>query len=77
MDEDAISRELEHSGDDEDYLIWMKNFVIYQARKIMVLTRYLGLNHHVRKQELVPEHFQWTRKILKRKLVWKGQRDMW
>jgi hypothetical protein len=37
MDEDAVRRELEHSGDDEDYyLIWMKNFVIYQARKIMV-----------------------------------------
>jgi hypothetical protein len=37
MDEDAIRRELEHSGDDEIiYVIWMKNFVIYQARKIMV-----------------------------------------
>jgi len=36
MDEDAVRRELEHSGDDEDYLIWMNNFMIYQARKIMV-----------------------------------------
>jgi len=33
MDEDAIRRELEHSGDDKDYLSdWMKNFM----RKIMV-----------------------------------------
>ena len=37
MDEDAIRRELEHSGDDEDYLSDLdEEFVIYQARKIMV-----------------------------------------
>jgi hypothetical protein len=77
MDEDAIRRKLEHSGDDEDYLSDLdEEFRDLSSEEDNGLTRYLGLNHHVRKQEFVSEHCQWTRMILERKLVWKGQRDM-
>jgi hypothetical protein len=77
MDEDAVWRELEHSGDDEDYLSELdEEFRDLSSKENNGVNQSLGVNHHVRKQELVSEQCQWTWKILKRKLVWKGQTDM-
>jgi len=77
MDEDAIRKELEHSGDDEDYLSDLdEEFRDLSSEEDNGVNQVSRAEPHVRKQELVSEHCQWTRKILKRKLVWKGQRDV-
>jgi len=85
MDEDAIRIKLEHSGDDEDYLCDLDeefrdlsseedNGVSQVSRaepsckKARISVRTLSVDSE--------DSEEWTRMILKRKLVWKGQRDM-
>jgi hypothetical protein len=75
MDEDAW-RWSEGSSDDDYLCDWLKSFMICQAEIMIVWTRHLRLNQVVRKPELMMEHCTQIQKILKRKLVCKGQKDV-
>jgi len=77
MDEDAIRRELELSGDDEDYLSDLdEEFRDLSSEENNGVNQVSRAEPSSNKARISAEHCQWTRKILKRKLVWKGQRDM-
>jgi hypothetical protein len=74
MDEDAIRGELEHSGD--DYLSDLDEEFCDLSSEEDGVNQVSRAEPSCKKAKLVSEHCQWIRKILKRKLVSKGQRDL-
>jgi hypothetical protein len=76
MDEDAIRRELEHSGNDEDYLSDLDEFHDLSSEEDNGVNQVSRASPSCMKARISVRTLSVDSEDLKRKLVWKEQRDM-
>jgi len=78
MDEDAIRRELEHSGDDEVYLSDLdEEFCDLSSEEDNGVNQVSPAEPSCKKARISVRTLSVDSEDSERKLVWKGQRDMW